>query len=137
MKIKSILQPQGSVVSGVATAGSVFAIYSLECGTVGEAHASDANHISLQSCRKKAAYTSFAFVSAVVLLTRDANVGVLGFGTIIAMDLQYRHAIMADPSNGVMVAPDATAAAYAPANNVVAFQNQGQPLDANAAAGGY
>jgi hypothetical protein len=138
MKIKSILQPQGSVISGVAVAGSVFAIYSLECGTIGEAHFSDANHGSLQSCRKKAAYTAFAFVSAVTLLTRDANVGVLGFGTMIAMDLQYRHAIMVDPSTGVMQAPaESEASSYTPAQNVVPIGAQGAPFDASAAAGGY
>jgi hypothetical protein len=120
---KSVLKPEGSVVSSIAVAGSVYAIYSMNVGTVSSAHASDANHISLESSRKKAGYTSFIFVSAITLITRDANVGILGFGSIVAMEVLYRHAVMADPFSGQMQAPAETN--YTTAENVVPITDQG------------
>jgi hypothetical protein len=123
MEIKSVLKPEGSVVSGIAVAGSVIGIYALGLGTVAQAHASDANHISLESSRKKVAITSFIFVSTVTLLTRDANVGILGYGTMIAADIHFRHAIMANPDTGAVEAPGETA--YLPAANVTPIRQQG------------
>lgn len=123
MEFRSVLKPEGSIVSGIAVAGMVYAVYSLDVGTVASAHASDANHISLESSRKKAGYTSFILVAGVTLITRDANVGILGFASIVAMELHYRQAIMADPGTGVMQAPSETS--YTPAENVVPIQDQG------------
>lgn len=120
---KSVLKPEGSIVSGIAVAGSVYAIYSMNVGTVVQAHASDANHGSLESSRKKAGYTSFIFVAAITLITRDANVGILGFGSIVAMETLYRHAIMVEPTTGQIQSPAETT--YQPAENVVPLQNQG------------
>jgi hypothetical protein len=120
---KSVLKPEGSIVSGIAVAGSVYAIYAMHVGTIAQAHASDSNHISLESSRKKAGYTSFIFVSVVTLITRDANVGILGYGSIVAMEAVTRHAIMANPATGQMESPAETT--YQPAENVVPMQNQG------------
>ncbi|HEX3642386.1 MAG TPA: hypothetical protein VHV10_13935, partial [Ktedonobacteraceae bacterium] len=120
---KSILQPQGTVMSGLAVAGSVYAIYQLDCGNVASAHASDANHGALETSRKKAAWTSFIMVSAITLITRDAGVGTLGYASIIAMDLSYRHAIMVDPNTGVMQPP--AESSYQQAENVVPLNSQG------------
>ena len=123
MQFKSILKPEGSVVSGLAVAGSVYVLYQLDLGPVASAHASDANHSALETSRKKAAYTSFLLVSVLTLLTRDANVGILGYGSIIAMEVHYRHAIMVDPATGIMQPPAETS--YQPAANVVPLNQQG------------
>lgn len=132
MQFKSILKPEGSVVSGIAVAGGVWAIYNMNIGPVSQAHASDANHGSNESSRKKAGYIAFVFVSAITLITRDSNVGLLGYGSIIAMDIQYRHAIMANPANGEMQPP--AGSGYTPAGgSVVDFSNAG----ANAPGTGY
>lgn len=120
---RSILTPQNSVISGVAVAGSVYAIYAMAAGTLASAHASDANHMSLEASRKKAGYTAFVFVSAVTLMTRDANVGILGFGSIATMEILYRHSIMVEPNTGVMQAPDESV--YSDAANVVPIDQQG------------
>lgn len=123
-KFKSILKPEGSVVSGIATAGAVWAIYNMNVGPVSQAHASDPNHIANESSRKKAGYLSFIFVGGITLVTRDANVGLLGFASIVAMELQYRHAIMSDSNTGTMVPP--AGSGYSPAGgNVVDFSNAG------------
>lgn len=125
MDIKSRLKPEGSVVSGIATAGSVWAIYNMNVGPVSTAHASDANHGSLESSRKKAGYLAFLFVSGITLITRDANVGLLGFASIVAMELQYRHAIMANPTTGQMVPPAGSSYTPAGGQNVVDFSGAG------------
>lgn len=127
---KSILKPEGSVVSGVATAGAVWAIYNMNVGAVSQAHASDPNHISNESSRKKAGYISFMFVSAITLITRDANVGMLGYASIVAMELNYRHAIMASPLTGKIVPPAGTGYTPASGNNVVDFSNAGATTSA-------
>lgn len=125
MNFKSILKPDTSTVAGLATAGTVFAIYQLNVGSVAEASATDANHPVLASSRKKAGYMSLAAVAALVLITKDANIGILGAGSIIGMELIYRHGIMADPNSLKMQAPS-PAAAYAPAENVIPFSYQGE-----------
>lgn len=125
---KSRLKPEGSLVSGIAVAGSVWAIYSLNVGPVSTAHASDANHSALESSRKKAGYSAFIFVAGITLITRDANIGVLGFGSIVAMELNYRHAIMVSPVTGIMQPP--AGADYVPAGgNVVNMSNAGATID--------
>jgi len=110
---KSILKPENSVLSGVAVAGAVFTIYNLDVGSVSAAHASDANHSALETSRKKAGYTSFLFVSAIGLMTKDVNILALGFASIIAMELHYKTAIMTNPQTNKIQAP--SAAAYQPA----------------------
>ena len=109
MNIKSVLKPEGSVMAGLATVGVVYGIYQLNIGSVSQAQASDPNHPILESARKKAGYTSLVLVAGLTLLTKDGNVGILGAGTIVAMELSYRHAIMAHPISGSMQAPDASA----------------------------
>lgn len=123
MKWTSILQPKESVMAGVAVAGTVAAIYNLQIGPVAQAHASDANHPALASSRKKAAWTSFALVSGLFLVTRDGNIAILGWGSIIAMDIAYRHAIMVEPDSGRMIPPGP--GAYANAQTSVPVANQG------------
>jgi|SRR5690349_9949846 len=103
---KSILKPSESTVASAATVGFVIAIYQMNLGTGAQVHATDANHPVLETSRKKAGYTALAGVTALTLLTRDANVGILGGGTIIAMELTNRHSIMANPITGKMESPE-------------------------------
>jgi hypothetical protein len=124
-KFKSILKPEGSVVAGIAVAGSVWAIYNMNVGSVASAHMTDANHSAPESARKKAGYTAFIFVSGITLITRDANVGLLGFASIVAMEVNYRHAIMVSPSNGEMQPPAGNPYQPAGGENVVNFANAG------------
>lgn len=125
MSFRSVLKPESSVMAALAVAGTVYAIYQLNIGSTSQAHATDANHPALESGRKKAGYTSFILVSGIFLLTRDANVGTLGYGSIVAMEVIYRHSIMADPNTGRIQAPAETA--YQPAENVIPLDVQAQP----------
>lgn len=125
MNFKSVLKPDASTMAGVATAGTVFAIYQLNVGSVAEATATDSNHPVLASSKKKAGYLALGAVAALTLITKDANIGILGAGSIIAMELVYRHGIMADPNTVKMQNP-APGAAYAPAENVIQMPYQGE-----------
>jgi hypothetical protein len=125
MSFKSILKPEASTMAGLATVGVVFAVYQLNVGTGSQATATDANHPVLNSSRKKAGYTALALVGALTLITKDANVGILGGGTIIAMELSYRYGIMANP-NSLKIQNPNQQAAYEPAENVVPFAYQGE-----------
>lgn len=125
MSFKSVLKPDASTMASLATAGTVFAVYQLNVGSVSEAAATDANHPVLASSRKKAGYTALALVGALTLITRDANIGIMGAGSIIAMELAYRHGIMANPQSMTMQNPNPNAA-YEPAENVIPFAYQGE-----------
>jgi hypothetical protein len=125
MAFKSILKPEASTVAGLATVGAVFGVYQLNVGTVAQASASDSNHPVLAASRKKAGYTALVLVAALTLITRDANVAILGGGTIIAMELSYRHGIMANPQSMKMQNPNPQTA-YEPAENVIPFNFQGE-----------
>lgn len=124
MEFKSILKPESSTVAGIATVGAVYGVYQLAVGPVSTAHASDANHPALAASKKKAGYMALVLVAGLTLITKDANVGILGGATIIAMELVYRQSIMAHPDSGVMVNPNPNAA-YEVAENVVPFPLQG------------
>lgn len=123
MSFRSVLKPEGSIMASVAAIGTVVAIYNLEIGPVSGAQATDANHPALETSRKKAGYTAFAIVSGLFLITRDGNVAILGYGTIAAMEISYRHAIMADPVTGTITPP--AQSQYQNAANVVPITQQG------------
>lgn len=125
MTWKSILKPEASTVAGLATVGAVYGVYQLNLGSVAQVTATDPNHPVLESSRKKAGYTALVLVSALTLITRDANIGILGGGTIIAMELSYRHGIMANPQSVKIQNPNPQAA-YEPAENVIPFAYQGE-----------
>ena len=125
MSFKSILKPEASVLAGIATVATVYGVYQLAVGPVSQAQATDANHPVLEASRRKAGYTALVLVAGLVLITKDANIGILGGGTIIAMELGYRHGIMANPESGKLMNPN-PATAYEPAENVIPFAYQGE-----------
>lgn len=116
MSFRSILKPSDSVVMSAATIGGVVSVYQLHIGSVAQAHATDANHPANESSRKKAGLIALTFVAALTLVTKDANIGILGGGTIIAMEITYRHAIMTSPLTGQVQQPGASA--YTPAGGL-------------------
>ena len=125
MSLKSILKPEGSTMAGIATVVAVYGVYQLGIGPVSNAQATEPNHPVLASSRKKAGYTALALVGSLFLITKDANIAILGAGTIIFMELNYRHAIMAEPSSGKIQNPN-PATAYEPAENVTPLFQQGE-----------
>lgn len=104
-EIRSILNPSTSVGATVGVSGVVYGTYSTMVGPVSQAHAADPNHPSLENSRRKAGLIALGFVSALGLITKDGNVVIGGFGMIIAMEIAYRTAIMAEPTTGKLVVP--------------------------------
>lgn len=102
---RSMLKPEGSIMGGVATVGAVYGIYQLNLGSMAQIHMTDANHPAAETARKKAGWQSFILVSGLTLVTKDFRIGSLGYSTIIAMELSYRHGIMVHPGNMQMVPP--------------------------------
>jgi hypothetical protein len=123
--VNSILKPDASTMAGLATVAAVYGIYQMNVGSVSMAHVTDPNAVPLESSRKKAGMAALALVASLFLITHDGNLLILGAGTVVAMELSYRHAIMADPNSNQMI-PPVGPNAYEPAENVVAFPYQGQ-----------
>ena len=66
-----------------------------------------------------------SMVGALTLITKDANIAILGGGTIIAMELSYRHAIMAHPQS-LRIQNPSPDTAYEPAENVIPIYQQAE-----------
>lgn len=122
--LKSVLKPEASVVAGLATVGAVYGVYQLNVGNVAQAHATTPNHPVLESSRKKAGWEALVLVAGLTLITKDANIGILGGGAIIAMELSYRHGIMADTTTGKMSSPNGDV--YMPAEETIPLAYQGE-----------
>jgi hypothetical protein len=105
MAFRSYLKPEGSIVAGLAVMGLVYADYQLNLGATAQVQMTDANHPAVETSRKKAGYTAAMLVAGIGLIAKDANIIILGSATIVAMELNYRHAIMAHPQTGIMQPP--------------------------------
>lgn len=101
--LKSVLpNPSDSVVTGIATMAVVFGIYNNKVGTLSSVHMTAANDGNVAASIKKAGIVSAIVVAGVFLITRDANVAILGGAAIVAEELTYRHAHMADEASGMI-----------------------------------
>ncbi len=72
-----IKSPEGSVTLGAATGVFVVGIYTLSTPDLATVRATLPHDDAIESGRKRAAWTSAAFVSGVALLTKDPTVFVL------------------------------------------------------------
>lgn len=104
MAFRSLLTPPASIGVAIGTAGLVFAIYAVMVPNVGLVHATDAHDINVDAARKKAAITGGIAAAAVTLLSRDVNPWILGGSAVIISDIMVRHANIASPADGKMVA---------------------------------
>src|SRR5689334_16327068 len=92
-----------SVGTALGNAGVVLAIHSGITPNNGTMLATDAYDSNVESARKQAAWMSVGVVSAISLLTRDANVLVIGGGMAIALDWWTRYCIARHPATGQIV----------------------------------
>lgn len=112
--IKPRLSGENSIIMAAAAAALVVGIYSAKLGPVADAHATAENDGNMLASVKKAGYTSTVTVAALALLAQDPNIVIIGGLAIILEELNYRHAIMANPSNGKI---QVTQASYLPAGS--------------------
>lgn len=110
---RPVLGKENSVIMSLAAVGLVVAIYNASAGPVADVHATDAGDINMASGIRKGGWLSLAAVAGLTLLGRDLNIAILGAGTIVAEEVIYRHAHMANPGTGKITPPPP--AAYLPA----------------------
>lgn len=103
MAFKSILKPEGSVLTGIATGVLVYAIYDRSLPDAATMHATTANDINIDAGRKKATITSAGVLAGITLITRDVNVFILGGVVLAALDFHARHANVSSPDTGALV----------------------------------
>jgi hypothetical protein len=108
MAIKSILKPEGSMLLGGVTVLMVLAVYGKTLPTTAIMHATAPNDMNLEAGRKKATITAEVLLGAISLITRDANIFILGGLTIIALDWHARHANAASPVTGELTSETQT-----------------------------
>lgn len=106
MAWKSILKPEGSVTMGIATGILVYAVYDRALPSAAVMHATAPYDINIDAGRKKAGWTAAGVVAAVSLLTKDANVFILGGIVLVALDVHARHANVTSPTTGQLVQPE-------------------------------
>lgn len=122
MAITSVLKPENSMIAGLAVVALVIANYNLHNGTAASCAATTEWNPTLVTSNKKAGWTSIAMVAGVALLTKDANIFILGSATVIAMHSSYIHSIAVSPQVGAIVTPGGAASAYVPSGQAAPMQ---------------
>lgn len=108
---KPRLSGENSIIMAAAAAGLVIAIFTAKVGPVSDLHATGARDGNMGSAIKKAEWSAIGVVAALTLLAADPNIMIVGGGTVIIEQLNYRHAWMTNETGQLQVTPDS----YAPA----------------------
>jgi len=114
-EIKSVLKPENSIIAGVAVIGLVWGNYAIHNGSAAETSMTEAFNPHTVSANKKAGYTSLIMVAGISLITRDANIFILGASAIILLHTSFIHSIAMQPGNAQIAGTPQAAAAYTPA----------------------
>lgn len=106
------LKQEDALITGLATAAVVWAVYQTHLPTVAGARASGLDNMHLSASRKSASIIAIGVVGAISLLSRSPTVFIIGGGTVVAIDVAHRLANATDHNSGKIPAAgtDATAA---------------------------
>lgn len=99
---KSILNPDTSVLLGLANGGIVMAIYNGAIPPIAAVRVSDPQDGDIESSRKMAAWTSAAVLGFMFLLTRDRNSFLIGGLVLAGTDFMVKHANGMNPMSGIL-----------------------------------
>lgn len=105
------LGTENSIIMAAAAAGLVFGIFSSKVGPVADVHQTGSRDGNIGASIKKAEWASIIAISALTILSADANIAIIGGGAILLEQLNYRHAWMANNTSGRI---DVTPQSYAP-----------------------
>lgn len=94
----SLLKPDASIGTGLATAALVIAVYSRALPASVDVRVGAPQDLDVDSARKQAAWTSAGVVAAVSLIAQDATVFTLGGLMVIGMDWWTRHSNLNNPA---------------------------------------
>jgi hypothetical protein len=91
------LKPNESLITGLAVATVVYAVYEHTLPSVADTQASSPNSPTLDKSRKVATWTAAGIVAGVSLLAKDPTIFVIGGTVLVALDFSHRHANSVNP----------------------------------------
>lgn len=97
---KSILNPNTSVMIGIANGALIVSIYDKTVPSVASVRVADPHDGDIESARKHAAWASAGVLGFVYLLTRDKNSFLIGGLVLAGVDLMVKHANGMNPMTG-------------------------------------
>jgi len=100
--MKSILNPDQSVLVGLASGGVIMAIYQGALPAFAQIRASDAQDRDIEGSRKLAAWASAGLLGFMFLLTRDKNAFLIGGLALAGVDLLVKHSNGMNPLTGIL-----------------------------------
>lgn len=95
-----MLKPEVSLPVAMALGTMVYAIHNNATPPLIDVRASEPNNDHVDSSRKTATWSSAAIVSFVSLVTKDANIFIIGGAVVVLMDFWTRHANAVRPDTG-------------------------------------
>lgn len=104
-----MLKQENALITGLATAAVVFAVYQTHMPTVAGVRASAPGNKHIDASRKGSAIIATGMVAAISLIARDPTVFLIGGGAVIAADLAHRLANATDNQSGKLPGPDQAA----------------------------
>lgn len=110
--------PESSVVTGLAEAAAVYAIYNASLPPMADIRSADPHNTDVESLRRAAAWKSAAVLGLVFLLTHDLNSALIGGAALAGIDLMVKHSNGVNPTTGQLAGRPA---AGMPADNDVSM----------------
>ena len=92
------LKPSESLVTGLAVATVVYAVYEHTVPSVADTRGAAPNNSNLDSSRKLATWTAAGIVAGVSLLAKDPTIFTIGGTVLVALDFSHRHANAVNPA---------------------------------------
>jgi hypothetical protein len=92
------LKPSESLITGLAVATVVYAIYDHAVPTLADTRGAKPNNQNLDASRKQASWTAAGIVAGVSLLAKDPTIFVIGGTVLVALDFSHRHANAVNPA---------------------------------------
>lgn len=133
MALTSVFKtPDGAIMSGLAQAGAVYAIYSSSLPNVADVRTVGAHNADIEGARKAAAWKAAGLLGLVFLLTKDYRSFWIGGLSLAGIDLVYKHANGVDPATKRL---DGSVSDPAENPNVYSLPDYGMDDDAGDASG--
>jgi zinc transporter ZupT len=103
---RSILNPNTSVMIGIANGALIVSIYDKTVPSVASVRVADPHDQDIESARKHAAWASAGVLGFVYLLTRDKNSFLIGGLVLAGVDIMVKHANGMNPQTGSLDSND-------------------------------
>jgi hypothetical protein len=108
MSLKSVLKPPEAVSIGLAEAAAVYVIYNSLLPNHADIAAAPAHDATIETARKKAAWTAASLLGFVFLITQDLNSFWIGGLALVGIDFMSKHANGTNPQTGKLQTAGAT-----------------------------